>query len=657
MTKTGDIRQMMTPKKAGLPSIGDGRAFGFFYVAPATHHLYYLVPYIRATKHRSVLVFDPSDEYLARLHQSFPDINFLPCRGDDLPEARRLFCQYSVLMFANGYSGFIHGVQPYLPLDILLVRVCHGSSHKFANDAGFYTSSVYAWDAVVVLGRKELDLFYDLSKMPREKRRYDNVIRMKRGEQGHFFLLQSGNLRISSFEKSAPARKKARGAWPFLDPNKKTILVMPTLPENPTGTIDSYSGLGLFLALLDAMEGAEDYNFVFKLHPNLATAPALMDSLKMVCGRKGVPLNYDLFTADYLPIMSLADAMITDRSSAVFDFLHFNKPVIFLDNTGECPEELAWNDVRQTFWSYRNGPVIAPATQGRFEETLASVFQNDAFEAIRAKSLEYAFAKGVTAQSVMSSLLTHPKLASSKGVHKRQKAATSTDLAIRQETEGLVLGAGLGERIGEGPKAFFRLRGKSLLRMAIEAQYPHVRRVIAAVPPAHVADAVKDVGHLAAIIEGGETRQESVERLLDYSSAPLLVLSEVCRPLATSDLVRAVRDAAHAEGAAVPFTTPHHPIALADDGWTNQAYNKEQLLLPQTPQAYRRALLLRAIKFAKANNLQMPSTFQLLQAAGIPVRVVPGEEHNIKITTPLDWEIARRVISVKRRQRVKKNVG
>ena len=86
----------------------------------------------------------------------------------------------------------------------------------------------------------------------------------------------------------------------------------------------------------------------------------------------------------------------------------------------------------------------------------------------------------------------------------------SGDLAIKQETEGLVLGAGIGERIGDGPKAFFRLRGKSLLRIAIEAQYPHVRRVIAAVPPAHVAEAVRDVGHLAAIIEGGETRQESV---------------------------------------------------------------------------------------------------------------------------------------------------
>ena len=134
------------------------------------------------------------------------------------------------------------------------------------------------------------------------------------------------------------------------------------------------------------------------------------------------------------------------------------------------------------------------------------------------------------------------------------------------------------------------------------------------------------------------------------------MLGEVARPLATSDLVRAVRDAAHAEGAAVPFTTPHNPIAVADDGWTNQTYNKEQLLLPQTPQGYRRTLLLQAYKAAKAGGVQLPSTFQLLQAAGIPIRVVPGEERNIKITTPLDWEIARRVISVRRRQRVKNNV-
>jgi hypothetical protein len=365
------------------------------------------------------------------------------------------------------------------------VRVCHGSGQKFADDAGFYAGSVYAWDAAVVFGRKDFDLFYEFSKLPRKKRRYDDVIRLKRGDQGNFLLVQSGNLRLSSFEESAPARKKARGALPVLDPSKKTILVMPTLPATPTGPIDSYSGLGFFLTLLDAMESAEDYNVVFKLHPNLVNEPTLMDSLKEVCGRKDVPLNYDLFTADYLPIMSLADVMITDRSSAVFDFLHFNKPIIFLDNTGECPEELAWDDVRQTFWSYRNGPVIGPANQGRFEETLASVFEGDAFEAVRAKSLEYTFAKGVTAQSIMSALLTHPKLAKSKGVRgaRRKPAAASGDLAIWRS------GDQAGDRRispGGGNWRAYRRRAQGIFSVARQKFAAHSHRgPIPPCPPSH----------------------------------------------------------------------------------------------------------------------------------------------------------------------------
>jgi len=227
---------------------------------------------------------------------------------------------------------------------------------------------------------------------------------------------------------------------------------------------------------------------------------------------------------------------------------------------------------------------------------------------------------------------------------------------MKQKTEGLVLGAGLGERIGKGPKAFLRLRGKSLLRMAVEAQYSHVRRVIAAVPPSHLAEAVAVVGELAEVIEGGQTRQESVERLLDYSTAPLLVLGEVCRPLASSDLVRTIRDKAHSEGAAVPFIAPHHPVALAEDGWIVRSFEKDQVLLPQSPQGFQRELLERACEAAKANGNQRQGTWQLLQDAGIPIRAVPGEERNIKITTPLDWEIARCVVAEAVSQRIKQNV-
>lgn len=344
MENTGKTTPGMIAEKTKLPGAGGG-GFGFFFAAPATHHLYYLLPYVRATEHRSVLVFDSNDDYDAVLRQVFPDVRFISCSFDDPIEIRRMLSLFSVLMFANGYQWFVIGVQPYLPPETLLVRLQHGSGGKFADDAGYYASNVYAWDALVVFGRKDLDLFYEFHGLPPEQRSYLDVVHVKRRELSDILLVQSGNLRTRQFLESKPRPDTIRQAFAFLDPDKKTILIMATHPSNPERSVNTYSGLGFFLELLDAMTGAGNYNFLINLHPNLARETELMNLLWKACADKGIALNYDPFTSDYLPMMSLADALICDRTSAVYEFFEFNKPVVFLDHTGECPEDVDWADI------------------------------------------------------------------------------------------------------------------------------------------------------------------------------------------------------------------------------------------------------------------------------------------------------------------------
>ncbi|MBT4703744.1 MAG: hypothetical protein HOB79_21945, partial [Rhodospirillaceae bacterium] len=117
----------MINNKPDLPGLKDGSEFGFFFTAPGSHHLYYLLPYIRATKHCSVMVFAPTDDYLVLLRETFPDVNFISCLPDTQNEAIALFARYSVILFANGDPWFVNGVQPYLPQETLLVRVLHGA--------------------------------------------------------------------------------------------------------------------------------------------------------------------------------------------------------------------------------------------------------------------------------------------------------------------------------------------------------------------------------------------------------------------------------------------------------------------------------------------------------------------------------------------------
>ncbi len=412
MKGTSEMTPVMTSGDDDLFDFGDRAEFGFFFESPATQHLYYLLPYIRATKHRSVMVFSASAHYLSLLRQAFADIKFVSC-GKDLAETRKLFNRYSVIMFSNGYPWFVRDVQPVLPQEILLVRVIHGSGHKFCEDAGYYAGNVYAWDALVVLGRKDLDQFYEFYKLPREQRQYHDVIHLKRGDQKDFLMVQSGNLRINQYFLSRVPQGLIRERFPFVDPEKKTVLVMFTHPTNANRTVDTYSGLTFFVDLLNAMDGVEDYNFLFNLHPELVKNHDLLQSLMDVCGRKAIPVGYEMFVSDYLVMMNMADALIVDQTSAVFDFLHFNKPVVFLDNRDEYHGEIAWDDTHHPFWSYRNGPVVSPSNRDSFEDILASVFHEDTYVEVRERSLEYSSPKRViTAELVMSSLLTHPKVAS-----------------------------------------------------------------------------------------------------------------------------------------------------------------------------------------------------------------------------------------------------
>lgn len=208
---------------------------------------------------------------------------------------------------------------------------------------------------------------------------------------------------------------------------------------------------------------------------------------------------------------------------------------------------------------------------------------------------------------------------------------------LKQRCEGLVLAAGAGERLGLGPKAFLRLNDKSLLRLAVETLAPHVCKVICAVPAAHLEQARQDVADIAQVIEGGKTRQDSVEKLLVASTADLVLLSEVSRPLASETLAEKIRNSAAQYGVAVPFTHPPFPIAIAKGDKTEDLLKKDQALLPQTPQGFKRDILEKALSNAKQKGIQTNSTWQLVQVLGEPVHVVEGEEQNLKITTPQDW--------------------
>lgn len=210
---------------------------------------------------------------------------------------------------------------------------------------------------------------------------------------------------------------------------------------------------------------------------------------------------------------------------------------------------------------------------------------------------------------------------------------------------GIVLAAGMGDRVGLGPKAFFELNGKSLMRIATTLLSAHVDRVLVGVPDGYRDRAFSEMKGTAEIIEGGRTRFETICRLAERCHEEYVMLHEAARPFATPELVARVLEAGLRSGAAVAVTKSVSGVTLLDGGFVSRPLPKGQAYVLQTPQMYRSDLLAQGVTYARAHGLEDPNPYELLEVLGFPVEAVAGDEANMKITTLLDWEIARRFLA------------
>ncbi len=206
----------------------------------------------------------------------------------------------------------------------------------------------------------------------------------------------------------------------------------------------------------------------------------------------------------------------------------------------------------------------------------------------------------------------------------------------------LVPAAGAGRRLGLGPKALLTIAGKPLLRSLVDRLLRVAEEVILAVPPAHLerfASAYPD----CRCIAGGDSRQSSVQRLVQAARCDWVLLQDAARPFVSEALLREVAMAALETGCAGAFLDPEVPVARLSGGFAVEAIARDQAGIFQAPQAFSRALLLSILDQAAAHGWCDQSTLQLALRAGVAVRSVRGEKTNIKLTTPEDWAVAQQL--------------
>jgi 2-C-methyl-D-erythritol 4-phosphate cytidylyltransferase len=213
----------------------------------------------------------------------------------------------------------------------------------------------------------------------------------------------------------------------------------------------------------------------------------------------------------------------------------------------------------------------------------------------------------------------------------------------------LVVAAGSGERLGAGrAKAFVVMAGRPMLEWSLDAlRGARIEDIVVAVPAELVGpDGTLVVGDVALgpgvrVVAGGATRSQSVRAALAAAPAGDVVVHDAARPLVTPVHFRETIAALYSADCAIAAAPVPDTIKEAGpDGRVVATLDRSRLWAIQTPQAFRRAALERALAVGDDVLARATDDAWLVERAGGTVRVVESTPANFKVTTPHDLRVA-----------------
>jgi 2-C-methyl-D-erythritol 4-phosphate cytidylyltransferase len=224
----------------------------------------------------------------------------------------------------------------------------------------------------------------------------------------------------------------------------------------------------------------------------------------------------------------------------------------------------------------------------------------------------------------------------------------------------VLVAGGSGTRMGtseEGPKQFRPLAGKALFLWSVEffAAQPSVREVVVAVPESLIPHAEQLLAQISSQISircvpGGKRRQDSVLSGLVALSpeCALAAVHDGARPFPPADFEAVVGKARRGHGLiyATPVTDSLKRIM---DGVISDSVPRERLWAAQTPQIFRRDLLIEALGKCESHGSEVTDEAAAMEFAGYPSGIAEGSRRNIKITVPEDFAYAE-ILAAERRK-------
>ena len=157
-----------------------------------------------------------------------------------------------------------------------------------------------------------------------------------------------------------------------------------------------------------------------------------------------------------------------------------------------------------------------------------------------------------------------------------------------------------------------------------------------------ISDLCRDMKKVAAVVAGGKSRQESVHLGLNAlpKGTKLAAVHDGARPLVSWQVIDRVVRAANTYGAAAPAIPVKDTIKVVQGRLVKETPDRSSLMAVQTPQVFDFDLLRGALRKAEEDGAQVTDDCSAVERTGMRIKIVEGDERNLKVTTPMDLKIA-----------------
>lgn len=215
----------------------------------------------------------------------------------------------------------------------------------------------------------------------------------------------------------------------------------------------------------------------------------------------------------------------------------------------------------------------------------------------------------------------------------------------------VIVAAGTASRMGGIDKVMAPLDGEPMLLRTVRTfqQCDAIREIVVVTRDdllVRVMDLCAGFSKVQAVVAGGSDREESVQAGLNALSrqVQLVAVHDGARPLVTDAVIDRVVRAGNSYGAAAPAVPVKDTIKVVRGGIVRATPTRSALQAAQTPQVFDIDLLRGALKKAKQTGATITDDCSAVENMGMSVKIVEGDERNMKVTTPMDLKIAQMLL-------------